>query len=32
MYCMNCGKEIDETAVFCKNCGARVKPPAADGR
>lgn len=29
MYCMNCGKEIDETAVFCKNCGARVKSPVA---
>lgn len=27
MYCMNCGKEIDEKAVFCKNCGAKVKQP-----
>ena len=29
MYCMNCGKEMDEKATFCENCGAQVKQPAA---
>ncbi len=21
MYCQKCGKEVEETAVFCSNCG-----------
>lgn len=25
-YCSNCGKEIDEKAVICLNCGASVVP------
>lgn len=25
MYCKNCGKEIDDHAYVCLNCGARVK-------
>ena len=25
MYCPKCGKEIDENATFCPDCGARVK-------
>lgn len=32
MYCKQCGKEIDETALFCPNCGASQRseaiPPA----
>ena len=26
MYCSNCGKEIDDDAVFCPFCGNSVKP------
>lgn len=26
MYCTNCGKELDEDAVFCIKCGNRIKP------
>lgn len=25
MYCKNCGKEIDDNAVVCVNCGCAVK-------
>lgn len=25
MFCRNCGKEIDDRAVFCVNCGCAVK-------
>ena len=25
MYCSKCGKEIDENATFCPDCGTRVK-------
>lgn len=25
MFCQNCGKEIEEGAVFCTNCGASVQ-------
>ena len=24
MYCSNCGKNIDDSSVFCQFCGARV--------
>ncbi|MDD3921229.1 MAG: zinc ribbon domain-containing protein [Eubacteriales bacterium] len=28
MYCTNCGKQVEENALFCSNCGARcVAPP-----
>lgn len=26
MFCRNCGKEIDEKAVVCPNCGVQVQP------
>lgn len=26
MYCRNCGKEINDNASVCLNCGASVKP------
>lgn len=26
MYCKNCGKEINDNAVICVNCGVAVKP------
>ena len=25
MFCKNCGKEIDDNAVVCPNCGVQVK-------
>lgn len=25
MYCSNCGKEIDDKAVICPNCGVQQK-------
>lgn len=25
MYCRNCGKKINDTAVFCRYCGAKIK-------
>lgn len=25
MYCKNCGKKIEDDAIFCKHCGAKVK-------
>ena len=25
MFCKYCGKEVDETATFCQNCGAAIK-------
>lgn len=28
MYCINCGKEIDDGASFCPACGAAQKPTA----
>ncbi len=28
MYCINCGHELEEGAVFCTNCGARLDIPA----
>ena len=30
MYCRNCGKEINENASICLNCGASVKLVAKD--
>ena len=30
MFCRNCGKEINENASICLNCGASVKPVAKD--
>lgn len=30
MYCRYCGAELDDDAVFCENCGKRVKE-ASDG-
>ena len=24
MYCRNCGKELNENAMFCDQCGAKV--------
>lgn len=24
MFCSNCGKSMDETALFCQHCGAKV--------
>ena len=24
MYCSNCGKQIDDSAMFCPECGART--------
>lgn len=29
MYCKNCGKELNETAKFCVDCGAPVDMPPA---
>ena len=25
MFCVNCGKEVDENAVICVNCGCAIK-------
>ncbi len=25
MFCKNCGKEIDDNAIVCPNCGVQVK-------
>lgn len=25
MYCGNCGKEIEDDAAFCPECGSRVE-------
>lgn len=27
-YCGNCGKEMEDSAVFCENCGAKNEVPA----
>ncbi len=27
MFCSNCGKEIDDKAVICVNCGAKAVKP-----
>ena len=27
MYCPHCGKEIEDTFLFCSHCGAAVSPP-----
>jgi cation transport ATPase len=27
-YCPQCGRRVDETATFCPNCGASIKPEA----
>lgn len=34
MNCKNCGREIEEGAVFCTNCGTKVEytAPAAEER
>lgn len=29
MFCGSCGKEINEGATFCPNCGAAIKPKSA---
>ena len=29
MYCVNCGREIDNNAVICVNCGTNVQRSAA---
>lgn len=29
MFCRNCGKEIDEKAVFCTECGAKIEKEAS---
>ncbi len=26
MYCSNCGKKLEEGALFCHNCGVRIEP------
>lgn len=31
MYCKNCGKEINDAAMFCKFCGAPVEVKENDG-
>lgn len=25
MYCINCGATVEETSIFCTNCGKRIK-------
>ena len=30
MYCAYCGKEVNDNAAFCLNCGAEIKKPIAD--
>lgn len=32
MYCKNCGKEIDDKAVVCVNCGCQIKNMDAKNR
>ncbi len=34
MYCKNCGKEMEENAVFCGNCGAKQQDdiPVFEGK
>lgn len=27
MFCIKCGNQIDDTAVFCSHCGAKVGEP-----
>lgn len=31
-YCSHCGKEVNESAVICMNCGCAVKPSEPIGR
>ena len=31
MFCKNCGKEIDDRAEICPNCGVRVKGSSGAG-
>lgn len=31
MFCKNCGKEIDDRAEICPNCGVRVKGASGTG-
>ena len=30
MFCTNCGKQLDESALFCPHCGAKVGAAAAN--
>lgn len=30
MYCVNCGHELDDTALYCPNCGYAVKKNASE--
>ena len=30
MFCNQCGQKMDDNAVFCTNCGARLNKPAAN--
>jgi len=32
MYCRKCGKEIQETSVYCQNCGYKLKNDIEDVR
>ena len=32
MYCKNCGKEINDNAYVCPNCGVKVKDELAERR
>ena len=25
MYCSNCGKKLDDDAMFCDECGTKIK-------
>ena len=29
MYCLHCGRELDDTALFCEGCGRDLPPPEA---
>lgn len=31
MYCWNCGKEVDENAVVCTNCGCSLVQEEEEG-
>ena len=31
MFCKYCGKEVDQNATICANCGGEVTPLASDG-